>query len=257
MPTSEVMYDSTNVPAIPTTASLVLVYIDGKYVTLPAAESRFPHARLITTTTTFTGEPGARIYDCERGDGNATSAALWAERELIAKRRPTIYCSRIGEPGYGWAWVKQELQANRISPLLVDFGIADYTGHPHLVPGSAFTQYANPPSSGGDYDLSLTNGVWPDGPNPAMLNKPAAQIVATPTGKGYYIVAQDGGVFAFGDAQFYESLPELGITPAQPIVSMALCENANTVEGYWLLGADGGVFSLPPGKIPFYGAANK
>ncbi len=90
-----------------------------------------------------------------------------------------------------------------------------------------------------------------------MLNKPAVQLIATPTGKGYYIVAADGGIFAFGDAQFYDSLPQLGITPAQPVVSMALHETNNVVDGYWLLGSDGGVFSLPPGKIPFYGAANK
>jgi hypothetical protein len=90
-----------------------------------------------------------------------------------------------------------------------------------------------------------------------MLNKPACAIVATPDSKGYYIVAEDGGVFAFGDAPFHDSLPQLGITPAQPVVDMALCLNGSSVLGYWLVGADGGVFSLPPGQVPFYGAANK
>jgi hypothetical protein len=250
---SQTMYDSTNVAAIPSTATLILVYIDGNYQTAGPARLRFPTAQLVSTTTSFVGAPAARIFDCERGDGNATSAAYWAERELLAKRRPTIYCSRIGEPGYGWPDVKRELQANGISLLAVDFGIADYTGHPHLLPGSAFTQYASPATgSGGDYDLSLTNGVWPNGPNPAMLNKPACAIVGTSTGKGYWIAAEDGGIFAFGDAQFKGSLPALGITPAQPIVGMAAVPSN---DGYWLVGADGGVFSF--GSAPFEGAANK
>ena len=34
------------------------------------------------------------------------------------------------------------------------------------------------------------------------LNAPIAGMVPTPSGKGYYLVGADGGVFAFGDAQF-------------------------------------------------------
>jgi hypothetical protein len=30
-------------------------------------------------------------------------------------------------------------------------------------------------------------------------------MAATPTGKGYWFVAADGGVFTFGDAPFYGS----------------------------------------------------
>lgn len=255
---NETMYDSTNVSAIPLSATLVLVYIDGDYQTAVQARSRLPNAELVRTTTTASGSLLAQIYDCERGDGNAQQAADWARRKLALHLRPTIYCSRIGSPGEGWPDVQKALTAIGISLNAVDFGIADYTGRPHLVIGSAFTQYANPATSGGDYDLSLTNGIWPNEPEPNMLNKPAAQIVATPTGKGYYIVAEDGGVFAFGDAMFHDSLPQLGIIPSQPVVSMALHEpTPGTVDGYWLLGADGGVFALPPGKIPFYGAANK
>jgi hypothetical protein len=41
-------------------------------------------------------------------------------------------------------------------------------------------------------------------------------IVATPTGKGYWIIASDGGVFSFGDAQFFGSLG--GHHLNQPIV---------------------------------------
>ena len=37
------------------------------------------------------------------------------------------------------------------------------------------------------------------------LNSPIVGMAATPTGKGYWLVAGDGGVFTFGDAKFYGS----------------------------------------------------
>ena len=45
-------------------------------------------------------------------------------------------------------------------------------------------------------------------------------MASTPDGGGYWLVAKDGGVFAFGDAQFYGST---GGTPLNaPIVGMTL-----------------------------------
>lgn len=41
-----------------------------------------------------------------------------------------------------------------------------------------------------------------DDPNRPNSNAPITGITATPSGKGYWIVAADGGVFAFGDAPF-------------------------------------------------------
>lgn len=251
---SETMYDSTTPAAIPKTATLILTYIDGIYKTDAAVAQQFPTARRETTTITAYGDLNAKIYDCERGNGDATQAAAWALRVIRQTgRRPTIYCSRIGSPGYGWSWVVTALEALGIKPAQVDFGIADYTGQPHLVPGSAFTQYANPTYTGANYDLSLTNGVWPNDPPAGMLNAPASGIVASSSGKGYAIVAEDGGVFCFGDFPFHGSLPEYKIQPAKPIVGMAAPPNE---PYYWLVGADGGVFALPPGVAPFYGAAN-
>ena len=37
------------------------------------------------------------------------------------------------------------------------------------------------------------------------LNKPIVGMAATPDGKGYWLVASDGGIFTFGDAAFYGS----------------------------------------------------
>ena len=37
------------------------------------------------------------------------------------------------------------------------------------------------------------------------LTKPVVAMVATPDGRGYWLFASDGGMFAFGDAEFYGS----------------------------------------------------
>ena len=44
-------------------------------------------------------------------------------------------------------------------------------------------------------------------------------MAATPDGKGYWLVASDGGIFTFGDARFFGSTG--GVHLNQPIVGMA------------------------------------
>ena len=82
---------------------------------------------------------------------------------------------------------------------------------------------------------------------PLTLNKPIVGMAATPGGKGYWLVAADGGVFTFGNAVFYGSMG--GTRLNQPIVGMAATPNG---QGYWLVAADGGVFSF--GNASFYGS---
>jgi len=72
-------------------------------------------------------------------------------------------------------------------------------------------------------------------------------MASTADGKGYWLVAADGGVFAFGDAGFHGSTGALTLN--QPIVGMAA---THTGGGYWLAAADGGVFTF--GDAPFLGS---
>ena len=67
---------------------------------------------------------------------------------------------------------------------------------------------------------------------------------------GYWLVASDGGIFAFGDAGFHGSTG--GITLNKPIVGMAATPDG---KGYWLVASDGGIFTYPTtGGPPFYGS---
>jgi Collagen triple helix repeat (20 copies) len=76
----------------------------------------------------------------------------------------------------------------------------------------------------------------------------AAQHVASTTnGRGYWLVASDGGVFAFGNAEFFGSLAGQHLNA--PIVGLLPTPDD---QGYWLVASDGGVFSF--GDAAFFGS---
>jgi trimeric autotransporter adhesin len=90
------------------------------------------------------------------------------------------------------------------------------------------------------FTVTATNAV---GTGPA--SSPSSPVV--PSATGYWLVAKDGGIFAYGDAGFYGSH---GGTPLNaPIVAMAATPNG---QGYWLVASDGGVFAY--GNAHFYGS---
>jgi hypothetical protein len=72
-------------------------------------------------------------------------------------------------------------------------------------------------------------------------------MAATPDGHGYWLVASDGGVFAFGDAQFFGSTG--GTALARPVVALISGPGGG---GYWLVASDGGLFNY--GDAAFAGS---
>jgi len=85
---------------------------------------------------------------------------------------------------------------------------------------------------------------------PVALATLVSGAALTAGGGGHWEVGSDGGIFAFGDAAFYGSLPGLGVVPKAPVVGMARTPDGH---GYWLVGADGGVFAF--GDAGFHGSA--
>ena len=65
-------------------------------------------------------------------------------------------------------------------------------------------------------------------------------MAATSDGEGYWLIASDGGIFSFGNAQFYGSDPAQGITtPASGIVP-------SSNGGYTVILDNGGIESFSP-----------
>ena len=79
------------------------------------------------------------------------------------------------------------------------------------------------------------------------LNKPVVSMASTKDGHGYWLAASDGGIFTFGDAQFYGSLGSKRL--AQPIVGITATPSG---KGYRMVARDGGIFDF--GDAKFYGS---
>ena len=96
-----------------------------------------------------------------------------------------------------------------------------------------------------------TGGATDDGKAPFTADAEAVsgRSETAPAGAsgGYRLVAADGAIFAFGDAQFLGSTG--GVVLNRPIVGTAATP---TGRGYWLVAADGGVFTF--GDAPFLGS---
>jgi hypothetical protein len=80
------------------------------------------------------------------------------------------------------------------------------------------------------------------------LNKPIVGMASTPDGKGYWLVASDGGVFNFGDASFDGSLGHTSL--GAPVIGMW----RGATSGYGLATSDGGFYGF--GGEQFLGAAS-
>ena len=182
------------------------------------------------------------------------------------------------------------------SGAIYSFGDASYFGstgqiNPQDPPGT--TNQVNPPvnnvvsiastsdskgywlatSSGAIYSFGdasyfgSTGQINPqDPPGPTNeLNPPVNNVVSiasTSDGKGYWLVAGDGGVFSFGDASFLGSsgqmnpaLPPGGsnsFIPATPIVGMSPTPDG---KGYWLATSTGAIYSF--GDANYFGSTGQ
>jgi hypothetical protein len=83
---------------------------------------------------------------------------------------------------------------------------------------------------------------------PNSLNAPIVGMVPSADGHGYFMVASDGGVFAFGDARFAGSCPGIGGCNGAAVAVMPDASG----NGYWLVTQSGHVYTF--GDAPYYGA---
>lgn len=155
------LYDSTNWSAIPTTAQMVAGYVPPSGFAWPqSAWNRFPnsiHVR-ITPQVSTTGV-GVQVLDVEQGDATPAQAPGWVARQRSLGQDPTVYCSASL-----WPTVQRAFAAAGVPHPC--YWIAAYPGGGPTLPTlngitAVAHQYADPATSGGDYDLSVVADYWP------------------------------------------------------------------------------------------------
>ncbi len=111
----------------------------------------------------------------------------------------------------------------------------------YLIPGDTYT-FTLTESNGATLTAQATIPAPTPIPTPPIVTSPT-----TTTGHGYWLVGSDGGIFTFGDAQFYGSTGALHLN--RPVVGITPTSDDG---GYWLVASDGGIFSF--GDTQFYGS---
>ena len=101
------------------------------------------------------------------------------------------------------------------------------TGGPNSTGSGSWPQFHHDPQLTGS---TITPAVPDTGCHPDV---PPCSI------EGYRLVASDGGIFSFGDGNFYGSMGNRRLN--RPIVGMAATPSGN---GYWMVASDGGMFSF-------------
>ena len=95
-------------------------------------------------------------------------------------------------------------------------------------------------------------GLHPAGSGlPHSLNAPIVGMVPSSDAGGYFMVASDGGVFAFGDAKFAGSCPGIGGCSGAAVAVMPDASG----NGYWLVTQSGCVYAF--GDAPYFGQPGK
>ena len=164
-------YDSASAESIPSDAKAVAGYVDGEYAWTEGDWARFADAAKVRIAV-FAATDDGDFLDVEKGDADPERAPGWVVmRRKAGHDDPGVYCSLDV-----LVHVRQAFDNQRVAQPR--YWVADWTGEPHDVPGAWGVQYANPPGSGGDYDLS----VIPGAPEPAPEPTPTTEgTVAVPT----------------------------------------------------------------------------
>jgi GH25 family lysozyme M1 (1,4-beta-N-acetylmuramidase) len=201
--------------------------------TLPVVESAGIGPSNIWLAAPGGGQPQAACWQYGQGNVNGIQGTVDLDEWLLSN----------------WEWLTYAGQITSDYPIA---GMATRAqgGYWIVAQDGGVFSFGGAPFFGSLYSLGLTglSGARP-------LAAPVCGIAATPSGNGYWVVAQDGGVFTFGDAPFLGNTYTLGLTGlggsrplAKPVCGIA---PTPTGQGYYLIAEDGGLFTF--GDAVYYG----
>lgn len=154
------LYDSVTPENIPNGANAA-VYVNGRFFARPDQVRRFKSVYWIDVNGT---DPFAQCLDVETGDADASQIPEWVTRHVDhyglgnPRVKARLYGNLIGNPPHN-GWQSMRNQVATLPPEYrahVVYWIANPTGVPHIVPGSAGTQY----KWTSKVDISLCNYQW-------------------------------------------------------------------------------------------------
>ena len=164
-----------------------------------------------------------------------------------------------GNSGVNNATFPVSLSGAQATPVTVQYATANGTataGTDYTAANGTLTFAANETSKTitipilGDTQVEASETILVNFTNPTgalvVDNQAVVTITDDDAASGYWEVASDGGIFAFG-VPFYGSTGSIRLN--RPVVGMAPTPSGN---GYWLVASDGGIFAF--GDAVFHGS---
>jgi Peptidase A4 family len=179
----------------------------------------------MTARITQNGGSTWTIFIQDTSNGNTTT-------------QPVTY----GGPGDSAEWIEELPTAVGMpQPVLPNFGSATFADMSYVRAGPASLTAIDMVDESGNV-IATAGPTVPTSPTTSTFTD-----TFVPSPRGYWLVGSDGGIFSFGQAQFYGSTGSIHLQ--RPVVGIVPTANHG---GYWLDASDGGVFSY--GDTQFYGS---
>jgi hypothetical protein len=193
-----VMQDSITPANLTGGADAYLGYVDGHWATLPAVQSRFPRAHLLTMAVF----PSDNAMGCDRepGDLAVTDVAGWVKRQLArGVWRPVVYASASNMGACLAALEQAGIARANVRLLSAHYGAGKHICGPSTcaypgVPPCDGTQWTDvaPGANGSLIDESLLEDDFFDGGNVALTVADAELVARTLLNYDGVIPAPDG-----------------------------------------------------------------
>ena len=173
-----------------------------------------------------------------RNTGSSTWSAAGPTSVRLGTAQPDDHVGALRAPGWLSSTRAAALEQSSVAP-----GQTGSFRLPILAPATAGTVTEH-------FNLVADGLGWFDGPglSVTVTTVPVVGMAIVPhTSPGQWIVAADGGVFAYAGAPYYGSMGGQHLNA--PVVGIAATPSGH---GYWLTAADGGVFAY--GDAAFLGS---
>lgn len=134
---------------------LVAGYVDGPRSQWPAAGWARHAGSILVRIAVFASTNAGIVLDVETGDATPAQAPGWVKMRRAAGADPTVYCNLSL-----WPTVRAAFHSANIAEP--HYWVAGYPGGGAVIPAGAIAhQYADPATSGGQWDLSVVADYWP------------------------------------------------------------------------------------------------
>lgn len=153
---TRLMADAINPNNIPVGRfPLVAGYVDGPRSQWPAAGWVRHAGSILVRIAVFASTNAGIVLDVETGDATPSQAPGWVKMRRAAGVDPTVYCNLAL-----WPTVRAAFHSANVPEP--HYWVAGYPGGGAVIPAGAIAhQYADPLTSGGQWDLSVVADYWP------------------------------------------------------------------------------------------------